>query len=150
MLSDLSLARLLTAIASREPTPGAGAAAGVALALGLACARKAAAISLRHDGDGSHLDEADARLAELGEAALDAAGRDAELFRAALADAPGARDALIDHGRAFLRLADDARAEIARAAGRIDPNVRGDMLAAQALVAAAETIARANLTEAQR
>lgn len=146
-VQDQSLRELLTAIASREPAPGAGAAAGIALALGLVCARKAAAIMLKHGSEFEGLDGNDARLAELAEAALEAAERDAETFSAALAHEPGAERALVSEGEAFLELIEEARTTVARVSGRIGANVQGDVLAAQALIGAAETIARSNLAE---
>lgn len=147
MIAERSLADLLSAIASRERSPGAGASAGVALALGIACARKAAVISLGHEGEHPHLDGVDARLAEIGEAALRFADRDAELFQATLSHAPGAAEALEQHGGAFVALITTAREAVDRAAVAIDANVRGDILAAQVLIAAAGTITRANLAE---
>jgi len=146
-MSDQPLEQVLRAIASREPAPGAGAAAAVALALGLACARKATGITLKHHPEHGRPDELDARLADLAEQAMPLADRDAQLFAASLAgDEDAARD-LTAFGRGALALAEEAREEIARAAAAVHPMLRGDIVAAQALVDAAATIFRANLRE---
>lgn len=146
-MSDQPLGLTLRAIASREPAPGAGAAAAIALALSLACARKATSITLKHQPDHGSPDELDARLADLAEQALPLADQDAELFSASIAGDRDAAGELTAFGRTALAVAEDAREQIARAAAAIHPALRGDIVAAQALVDAATTIFRANLIE---
>jgi hypothetical protein len=146
-MSDQPLGETLRAIASREPAPGAGAAAAIALALGLACARKATGITLKHHPGQGRPDELDARLADLAEQAVPLADQDAQLFAASLAGDEGAARDLTAFGKRAIALASVAREQIARAAAAVHPMLRGDMIAAQALVDAAAIIFRANLIE---
>jgi hypothetical protein len=149
MIVDQSLGTFTTAIASREPAPGAGAAAAAGLALGIACARKAAAITLKHHEHCPEVERAETRLAELDKAALAAGDRDASAFKALLQHEPGSARELLNHGQAFLALITEAQALVAGLGDRIDASMCGDIVAAEALILAADTIARHNLAENQ-
>jgi hypothetical protein len=144
-IADQPLGRLASAIASRAPSPGAGVAAAAALALGIACARKAAAITLKHSPDRPGIDTNDARLAELQETALRLADTDASCFPAAIRHEPTATERLVEGNEDLLACSDEAERVVARLSVQVDPGMRNDILAATALIAAAATIVRANL-----
>jgi len=149
MIAAQTLGELVDAIASREPAPGAGVAAAAALALGIACARKAAAITLKHHPELPDLIRDDARLAELADQALRLGDRDASCFRAAIGHDEQAEAKLIEGGEQLLMLAAEAREAIASISAQSDPMMRNDILAADVLIDAAATIVRANLAENQ-
>jgi hypothetical protein len=146
-IANRPLADLVQAIASREPAPGAGVAAAAALALGIACARKAAAITLKHDPDRPGLDRHDGRLADLAERALRLGDRDASCFPAMLREDEDAADKLVEGGEKLLDIVEEARDLVARMAAEADPAMRNDILAARALIDAAARIVRASLVE---
>ncbi|HEV2568979.1 cyclodeaminase/cyclohydrolase family protein [Sphingomonas sp.] len=146
-IADQSLKALASAIASRAPAPGSGVAAAAALALGIACARKAAAITLKHNPDRPGIDTNDARLAELQDTALRLAETDASCFPAAIRDDERAAARLIEGDKRLLACADEAEEIVARLAVQIDEVMRNDILAARALIEAAAAIVRANLAE---
>lgn len=146
-IADQTLKALASAIASRAPAPGSGVAAAAALALGIACARKAAAITLKHHPDRPGIDTNDARLAELQDTALRLAETDASCFPAAIRDDEHATARLIEGDKRLLACADEAEEIVARLAVQIDEAMRNDILAARALIEAAAAIVRANLAE---
>ena len=145
--ADQTLGNLTSAIASREPSPGAGVAAAAVLALGIACARKAAAITLKHHPGRTGIDRHDARLAELQEAALRLADVDANCFPAANRHDAAAAERLIEGDAALLSCGDEAEGIVARLAVQVDAAMRNDIFAARALIGAAISIVRANLAE---
>jgi uncharacterized NAD-dependent epimerase/dehydratase family protein len=146
-IADQPLGRLASAIASREPSPGAGVAAAAAAALGIACARKAAAITLKHSPDQPGIDTSDARLAELQDMALRLADTDASCFPAAVRHDQEAAERLVEGDNALLTCTDEASGLIARLAVQVDEVMKNDIFAAHALLEAAATIVRANRTE---
>lgn len=148
-IAEQPLGRLADAIASIEPAPGSGAAAAAALTLGIACARKAAAITLRHRPDAAGLEQEDARLAELSGRALRLGDTDASCFGALIGHDEAAADALAKAGEQLLHLAAEALDRVASIAASSDPKMRNDVLAAQQLIDAAIRIVRANLEDNQ-
>ena len=146
-IADQTFGRIAQAIASREPAPGAGVAAAAALALGIACARKAAAITLKHDPTRDGIETCDARLAALQDTALKLADTDASCFPAAIRHDQIAAEKLVEGDKFLLACSDEASEIIGRLAGQVDQVMRNDIVAAQALTAAAVTIVRANLAE---
>ena len=148
-IADQSLGGLSDAIASRQPAPGAGVAAAAALALGIACARKAVAITLKHDPKRAGIGTDDARLAELQDEALQLADQDANCFRAAIQHDLAAAERLIEGDGALLSCTHEADEIVARLAVQVVDAMRNDIVAARALIGAAAAIARANLAENQ-
>ncbi len=148
-LSDLRIRELLQRIGSSAVSPGAGVAGAVALALAAACARKAASVSLKHQADDSVLQQAQATLEEIEREALVDGERDAEAFstlvheknRAAVEQLLGEEERF-GHLIARLTVAIDAVAPRVRAA------MTGDVIAAKALVTAAQRILDSNEREA--
>lgn len=146
-IDDQPLGALADAIASQAPAPGAGVAATAALALGIACARKAAAITLKHDGGASETAAAEKRLAGLQDKSLRLAERDAACFPRAIKGDEQATRHLVRADRDLLATAEDASRLIDEAAPLLHSSMRNDILAARALIAAALGIVRANLAE---
>ena len=148
-IADQSLGALASAIASREPSPGAGVAAAATLALGIACARKAAAITLKHDPDRRGLAAADARLEERQQAALRLADIDARCFLATIRHDEAAASRLIEGDEELLACAAEAQQDVSALSALVDTSMRNDVVAARTLIEAATTIVRANLGENQ-
>lgn len=157
-----ALEALLAGIASTEPAPGSGAAGAVALALGVACARKAVRLSLMHQPD-EHLANADARLATIGQLALEGADADARWFAALIAAMQMPKDdredekrssAIKEAARPLVALAEhlvQLSAEVERIVSelkpKIDAEMAGDLTAAAALTQAAAEIQKSNASE---
>lgn len=158
------LAELVDAIASTAAAPGSGAAGAIALALGVACARKALRLTLAHHPDEPGLAEADARLEAIAVAALAGAQEDARSFAAFIAAMrlPHGTDAeqsartaatlasaaaLVSLAERLVALGAEALALLEATRAAIDGTMRGDVIAARALIAAAATIQRANAAE---
>lgn len=146
-IADQTLGRLSAAIASQEPAPGAGVAAAAALALGIACARKAAAITLKHDPTLGELRSHETRLADLQTLALRLADLDARCFPAAIRHDEQAEDRIVAADEQLIACSSDAGRIVEDLAERVDAAMRNDILAARALIDAAAAIARANLAE---
>jgi formiminotetrahydrofolate cyclodeaminase len=149
--ADCSVRELLTALASDDASPGAGAAAAVTLALAAACARKAVAISLKHQPGHAALIRAGEQLDAITRRALRGADEDARQFETFLRqqDAHTA-EKLARAEIKMLQLARellDAMAEVERHIALV---VAGDMVAAVALCRAVLTIEAENLDESLR
>ena len=147
-IGSASLTQLLREVAADQPAPGAGAAAGVALALAAACACKALRISGRRLEDGQ-LASAAERAEELARRAVSGAQSDCEDFPKVL-EAPRdgrASDQLRADGEASLEVCNALRTLIDTYAGRVAPELAGDMAAALHLLGAAERITERNLAE---
>jgi formiminotetrahydrofolate cyclodeaminase len=142
-----AIGEFVDALASDAVLPGAGAAGGVALALAAACARKAVAITRRHDAN-PLLEELQKQLADLAQEALELGQQDALQFKLTLkSDDPQAATELlrtdytiIDACQALDRLLQDNRALIA-------DNMAGDWKAARALLHACRVIHNENVRE---
>src|SRR5512140_2422051 len=80
---DLTVAEVLEAVGSPQPSSGAGAAAGLSLSLAAACARKAVGVT-RKRADSDMLRDAEERLGLHEHRAVAHAHRDALLFKAYL------------------------------------------------------------------
>jgi hypothetical protein len=151
-LPDLSLRAFVAAIAEPRPAPGAGAAGAAALALAAACAGKAFRLGSRH-GDEDLATAAD-RCGAIAAAALESAVRDAEDFTALLKGRETAPRAPIEPARALaedatalLVLEEELRTLAATLGARVPEPLRGDLVAAEALLDASAQIRRANLSE---
>ena len=146
-LGELTLKAFLDAISQAKPAPGAGAAGDVALALAAACAAKAFAISARHVQDAG-LDQAAEQARSIAGLALAGAQWDAEDFTALLKTHDAAAGgALRRDGEAMLALAAQLRTLIRAHEDHTTAAMAGDLIAAEALIAAFETIERRDLQE---
>jgi formiminotetrahydrofolate cyclodeaminase len=142
----LDLKAFVQALGADAPAPGAGAAAAAALGMAAACAAKAFVISARHTDDPA-LSQAADRAREIALLALAGADWDAEDYPAVLHHRPGAEEALRQDGDTALVVA-DALAALLEAHGRqVIQTLAGDLAAARALLAAADTIIHDNLAE---
>ena len=149
-LSELTLAGFVDAVGQDRPSPGCGGAAAVSLALGAACARKAFAISARHQGGEAELEAAAERCRILSEAAIVGVQRDAVNFEALLKGPRGTDQpalALEGDAQVLIALATELRALVERHADAIDARLAGDAAAALALADAFEQIQTRNLME---
>lgn len=149
-IADLRVGELVESISSDKPSPGAGAAGAVALALAAACAAKAVSISLKHSPNDPGLVVALAGLEKVYRIALQDADADSQAF-ADFIRHKSASDAteLVETGEAMVRLIDG----LLRIIGDVEPHVRlsmkGDLIAARALAAAARTIQSTDEAEAK-
>jgi hypothetical protein len=137
-LGEQSIDSVLTALASDAPSPGSGAAAAVALAFAAACAGKAVSISLKH---GAVLKGKQEQLAKLAERSLQRADADAKYFEEYLRH-KNAKTAsnLLRADETSQHLAVEIREVLNEVEPHIHKVVKGDMIAARALLQAAATI----------
>jgi hypothetical protein len=123
----------------------------VTLALAAACARKAVAISLKHQPGHALLTRAAERLDAIARRALRGADEDARQFEEFLhAKDPQAVEKLTRAEVRMLQLARELLQVMREVAGDVAPVVGGDMLAAAALCRAVLTIQAENLDETLR
>jgi formiminotetrahydrofolate cyclodeaminase len=151
-LADRPLGEVIEAIGSADVSPGAGAAGAVGLALAAACARKAAAITLKHRPDDAALGKLRSELSDIVRRALRGADEDASQFETFIRerDAQSAEN-LLQVGAGLTRAARALTELLSDLADRVDPAVRADVTAAQALCDAfseIETINREQNREA--
>lgn len=150
-LGRCDLKELLDGLASNAIIPGAGTAGGVALALAAACAGKAVAITLLHDADNRTLNELQQELAALRESALALAEADALLFRQHLKYGdPQVAEQLLRTDHQILSGCRQLDVLLEENAGSINATMRGDWLAAKALITASRLIQQANVRELTR
>ena len=151
-IGTLTVAQLLNSIGSDAVSPGAGSAAAVVLALATGCARKAAAISLRHRPAVAFLQEAAQRCEELGLEALTGADEDARGFATLVAAHDKAESAaqLVAVGCRIERLAGQLLAIASQLQPLVTTNVAGDLAACEALARAALAIEQSNIRDNQR
>ena len=142
---------LLAAIASAHVSPGAGAAGAVALGLAAACLGKALTISLKHRAEDLELRQASDTCAQIARLALMDAERDAVEF-ARFIHSHSSEDAnrLMDTGKAVIALANALETLVNRVETRVAANMRGDLVAARALIGAAHTIHAHNESDLER
>ena len=154
MSAPLSIARLrieelVAHISGDHVSPGAGAAGAVALALAAACACKAVSVSLKHRPDDVELQSAVASLAQIARLALTDADRDAEAFEEFVRDKdPSAVERLVCEGENVAHLIATLVTTIDTVEARVRPNMTGDLIAARALISAAQRIQERNEAEA--
>ena len=147
-LADRPLGEVIEAIGSEDVSPGAGAAGAVGLALAAACACKAAAITLKHRPDDASLAKLRSDLSDIAQRALHGAEADASQFERFIRerDAQSAKS-LIQVGAGLTRAAGALMDLLSTLADRVDPAVRADVTAAQALCHAFTEIATTNLEQ---
>jgi len=147
-LADRPLGEVIEAIGSADVSPGAGAAGAVGLALAAACARKAAAVTLKHRPDDAALTKVCSELSDIALGALRGADEDAAQFETFIheADAQSAEH-LLQVGARLTRTARVVTALLSDLAERVDPAVRADVAAAQALCDAFTEIETMNLEQ---
>ena len=150
-LERCHLKELLDGLASNAIIPGAGTAGGVALALAAACAGKAVAITLLHAADNQALNKLQQELASLRESALALAEADALLFRQHLKSGdPQVTEQLLRTDHQILSGCRELDALLEANEGSINLTMRGDWLAAKALIEASRLIQQANVRELTR
>jgi formiminotetrahydrofolate cyclodeaminase len=144
--ATLSVAELLEALASDEPTPGGGAGAAIAVALAAGLVAMAARRSLTQIPQATAVAD---RADELRRLALSLAAEDAESYEAVLESREGRAQALSAAANPPLAVT-EAASEIASLAAHLarsgNPNLRGDALTA-AFLADAGARAAAELVE---
>jgi Formiminotransferase-cyclodeaminase len=149
-IAQLQIEDLIQALGGRSLAAGSGAAGAVTLALAAACAAKAAAITFKHHPENAALGSHQEHLERLARFALAGADEDAEAFAAFIKEQTlGAVTELLRQGNRTLRLIDILSATVESLAPQVDPNMRGDIVAARALLAAARTIQLHNSAEAR-
>lgn len=147
---DLRVKDLIALIGSDQVAPGAGSAGAVALALAAACARKAAAVSLKHHPSETVLQGALECCDEIARHAMSDADLDSEAFRSFIRTRSAAAAArLVDTGEKLAHLIDALTAVVDAVEPRIKSSMAGDLSAARALAAAARRIQAGNEAEAQ-
>jgi hypothetical protein len=149
-MADLRISEFVESISSDKISPGAGAAGAVALALGAACAQKAVSISLKHSPHDPRLAMALAGLEKVRRFALQDADADSQEFADFIRhkSASGATE-LVETGEAMARLIDALLTIIGDAEPHVRPSMKGDLIAARSLAAAARTIQSTNEAEAK-
>jgi hypothetical protein len=144
-LGDLRISELLELIGSSAVSPGAGVAGAVALALAAACARKAASVSLKHRADDSELRRVQVTLEDIERDALVGGERDAEAFSGLIHErSRAAVERLICEEERLGYLIARLTFAIDAVAPRIQAAMTGDIVAAKALVSAAQRIRDSN------
>lgn len=142
-ISESTLEKVLTALASDAPSPGSGAAAAVALAFAAACAGKAVAISRKHLAaeKSEALDAAQQRLDQIIRASLERADADAKLFESFIhhKDRQNA-EAMVRADESAQALARELDGVLNEIDGMVHPVVVADIAAARVLLAAAGDI----------
>ena len=148
-LGKLPVGEIVRLISSDAITPGAGAAGAVALALASACAAKAVSISLKHSSN-ECLAKALPRLERLCALALHDADIDSIAFRAFIRG-KSAKTAsnLVETGESLGRQIGDLLSIVSEAEPYIASSMQGDLVAAKALAAAAQTIQSTDEEEAK-
>jgi hypothetical protein len=149
-IAQLRIDDLIEALGGRSLAAGSGAAGAVTLALAAACAAKAAAITFKHHPENAALGSHQRYLERLARLALAGADDDAEAFAAFLKEQTlGAATELVRQGDETCRLIDILGATVDALAPQVAGSMRGDILAARALLAAARTIQLSNSAEAR-
>jgi formiminotetrahydrofolate cyclodeaminase len=162
-LAALSIETFVERVASAAPAPGAGPVGAFTLAMGIACARKAIAITVRHQPDAAALKAADAQLLKISLAASEGADRDALLFRDLLhaqqiprdqlgraAAVRGAATAVARVAERLIQAGEEANGIVLALRDRIHPAMTADIAAAIRLIEANRLIQGDNLAEARR
>jgi hypothetical protein len=149
-MADLRISEFVESISSDKISPGAGAAGAVALALGAACAQKAVSISLKHSPHDPRLAMALAGLEKVRSFALQDADADSQAFADFIRhkSASGATE-LVETGEAMAHLIDALLTIIGDVEPHVSSSMKGDLIAAKALAAAARTIQSTNEAEAK-
>jgi formiminotetrahydrofolate cyclodeaminase len=149
-MANLRISEFVESISSDKISPGAGAAGAVALALGTACAQKAVSISLKHSPLDPRLAMALADLEKVRSFALQEADADSQAFADFIRhkSASGATE-LVETGEAMAHLIDALLTIIADVEPHVRPSMKGDLIAAKSLAAAAQTIQSTNEAEAK-
>jgi formiminotetrahydrofolate cyclodeaminase len=149
-IAQMQVEHLIEAIGGRQISPGAGAAGAVTLALAAACATKAVTISMKHHPEHSGLRRSQETLEKVARFALAGADRDAEAFAAFIRE--HTLDAIVQLIREedrIARLIEVVSLVVKQVEPHTEPNMAGDLLAANALLDAARRIQSTNSTEAQ-
>ena len=162
-LAALPVETFVERVASAAPAPGAGPVGAFTLAMGIACARKAIAITLRHEPDAAPLKGAEAQLHRLSLAAAEGADRDALLFRDLLhaqqipkeqmgraVAVRGAAAAVARVAERLIQTGEEANGIVLAVRDRLHPAMVGDVAAAIRLIEANRLIQTDNLAEARR
>jgi hypothetical protein len=149
-LEDLPVSSLVRLIGSTAIAPGAGAAGAVALALAAACGAKAVAVSAKHAPADAELSAAMEKFTEIGLFALRDAQWDSTAFEEFLHHRnPQTIANLVGVGESLARLIDETSALLAHIEPHVRSSVRGDLVAARALAAAARAIQSTNENQAR-
>jgi hypothetical protein len=148
-LADLHTKTLIELIGSGSTAPGSGAAGAIALALAAACAAKAVSISEKHSPDPARLTVAHTRLDTVCDFALQGADIDALAFTQFIRNHTTASATnLAETGQRMEWLIKLLFSILDEVEPFISQTMKGDLVAARALGAAARTIQSANETEA--
>lgn len=147
-LAERPLGEVIEAIGSEDVSPGAGAAGAVGLALAAACACKAAAVTLKHRPDDAALRKLRSDLSDIAHRALRGADADASQFERFIRDRDSqSTKSLLQVGAGLTRAARALTDLLSTLADRVDPAVRADVIAAQALCQAFTEIETTNLEQ---
>jgi hypothetical protein len=147
-LAELTVNGLIGQISSRDIAPGAGVAGAVCLALASACAAKAVVISLKHSPKDARLTRSHELLKNLCVWAMHGADVDSVAFKEFIRHrSPHTAKELIDTGETIAHLIAGLLSIIDAVESHVDPSMKGDLIAAKALAAAARTIQQTNETE---
>lgn len=162
-LAALPIETFVERVASAAPAPGAGPVGAFTLAMGIACARKAIAITLRHQPDAAPLKGADAQLLRVSLTACEGADRDALLFRDLLhalqipkdqmgraGAVRGAAAAVALVAERLIQAGEEAHGIVVSLRDRIHHAMVADIAAAIRLIEANRLIQTDNLAEARR
>ena len=149
-MADLRISEFVESVSSDKISPGGGAAGAVALALGAACAQKAVSISLKHSPHDPRLAMALADLAKVRSFALQDADADSQAFADFIQHkSVSAAAELVETGEAMSHLIEALLTIITDVEPYVRPSMRGDLIAAKSLAAAARTIQSTNGAEAK-
>ncbi len=149
-LADLRAKTLIELIGSASVSPGSGTAGAIALALAAACAAKAVAISEKHSPGQARLTAVLTRLETVRDFALRGADMDAVAFTQFIRNQTMANATrLAEMGQWGESLIELLFSTIEEVEPFVSQALRGDLVAARALGAAARTIQSANEAEAK-
>ncbi|MDX3909822.1 MAG: cyclodeaminase/cyclohydrolase family protein [Sphingobium sp.] len=160
IIASQSISGFLADLSSTSSSPGSGAAAAVTLSTAAALARKALAITLKHDPENQRLVEADRQLLGIVEAALAGADEDSALFADLIAmqqaepvqsgDVDLQARRLVELAERLIGLGAELTALVRSVSDDVSETMKNDVLAALALCESATLILRANATENAR
>jgi hypothetical protein len=149
-IAQMRVAELIETIGDKGLSAGAGAAGAVTLALAAACAAKAAAISLKHQPANDTLRRSLDAFERIGRFALTGADRDAEAFATFIKENTlGTVVDLLREGDRIIRLIEILSEAVDQVTPQVEPAMKGDVVAARALLDAARKIQLTNSAEAQ-
>jgi formiminotetrahydrofolate cyclodeaminase len=149
IIANSTMEDLVVRISSGDVSPGAGSAGAVALALAAACAGKATSVTLKHLPNEDRLRSSLACFRQIARFALTDADRDAEAFEAFIHSRSSSTIArLACEGERVAQLIAALDSAIDAIEALIRTNVKGDLIAARALLGAARRIQENDALEA--